>query len=929
MVDFRIRVVIDPRQATQGTKKVEQQLARVERRASRLRGLLQGAFAPLIGIAGAALAIRTLANFEQEIAAVGAISQASAKELAEFRDVAIDLGTNTRFSATQAAEGLTFLARAGFTAAESLEAIEGTLKLAQAGQLDLGRAADIASNVLKGFRLEVDQTARVVDVLALSANSSNTSVNQLGEALSFAAPIASGLGVSIEETTAAISALSNAGLQGSRAGTGLNRVLANLEAPTDKAKEILRSLGVEASEVQVTTVGLTAAIDRLAEAGVSTGQALEIFGQRGGPAFEVLSSSVSDVERFTVQFGLAGGTADELAEKLDDNLKGSLLALRSAFQGLILELGESGATGALRGLVDAATSGFRLLADNADTVRNVLLGVSVVVGVNLVNSFAAATASAFTANAALNLTALSSTRLGIALRALPLVAVATGLVAATAAALDLVEEFDKIDDLFEEARVKGDEFARTDFSIALSKLTRAQEQLAITQKTLNDDQAAGREASAAITAQFERQQERVAQLTKVVDAFREAGAETTEQLAEYRESVDNLSLSVSNFVTGLEEENEQLLKNAREREIQLSLLKQIRTIEEESGVALTEAQRLELEAAIRKNTALNEQAALLDDIRGSNSEFAAQAAALGSLRSKGLITEQEYVETFARLKEEILGVTEAQDTLVATTESAASAGTLANFTFQQLGRGLASVVESGQAYLAQQQSIARGTFAAIGPQERFAQIQRDLNAALEAGTITQEQYVVATNNLSAATRQAGTDIGSGLQAGLGRIQNQILDTSGLVEDALVGAFNSAEDALVDFLTTGEADFSSFVDSVLEDITRLLVRQALISGLGFAGIPGFADGGQVPANRPILVGEEGPELFIPPSAGRIASNPETKDLLSQGGGGGAAAVSIVNVLDPELVTSALSGSAGEQIILNVIRNNASTVRQSIS
>lgn len=932
MVDFRIQVTIDPRRAVQGTRRVNQAIERTTRSAGRLQQALRSAFAPLLGIAGAGLVVRTLANFEQEIAAVGAISQASAQELAQFRDVAIDLGTNTRFSATQAAEGLTFLARAGFTAAESLEAIEGTLQLAQAGQLSLGRAADIASNVLQGFRLDVAETARVVDVLALSANSSNTNIEQLGTALSFAAPIAAGLGVTLEETTAAISALSNAGLQGSRAGTGLNRVLANLEAPTDAAKEILADLGVEAAEVQVTTVGLTAALERLSNAGVSTGQALQIFGQRGGPAFEVLSSSVRDVESFTGQFERATGTVVELADALDDNLLGSLLALRSAFQGIILQAGEAGLTNALRGVVDVTTEGFRAVADNIEIARAGFVVFSTVLTAQFVPAITASTSGVVAQtlalvgfNTASSVSIVSARRFAIALRAIPFAAIAASIVSINDSLGDYVDLQEELLDIQE----AGVGFALTDFARANQALTQAQRQLAVTQAEVTREQEAGREATGALASIYERQKARVEELTEVVNAFKEANASSTEEVEEFQNAITKQAASVDALIASLERENEILLLNQREREIQFRLAEEIARIEEESGQTITDAQERALESSIRRNTSFQEQSALLDDIRGKTREFGAQAAALNELRRNGLITEEQFTTQLAALREEYLGVADATRQVSAAQEENSAAAERSARAYAALGAGLATLAAGSIAE--QIQSISRGLNAAQGPVAFFEQTARDLNAALEAGVISQEEFTIATNNLRIASAQAGNDLGGGLEVGLARVQNQILNTSGLVEDALVGAFNNAEDALVDFLTTGEADFSRFVDSLLEDITRLLIRQALIGALGFGGIPGFADGGQVPANRPILVGEEGPELFIPPSSGRIASNPETRDLLSAGSGGGSPSINVTNVVvsDPSEVTAALNSPEGEQTILNVIRRNASTVRQSIS
>ena len=129
------------------------------------------------------------------------------------------MGRTTVHSATEAARGQAFLAQAGFDANEILSALPATLALATAGELDLASAADIASNVLSGFQMEANQTGRVADVLALAASKTNTSVLQLGSALAKAAPAAKAAGWSLEETTAAIGKLSDAGIQGEEAGT--------------------------------------------------------------------------------------------------------------------------------------------------------------------------------------------------------------------------------------------------------------------------------------------------------------------------------------------------------------------------------------------------------------------------------------------------------------------------------------------------------------------------------------------------------------------------------------------------------------------------------------------------------------------------------------------------------------------------------------
>lgn len=386
MADFRIRVVVDPSGATRGTRQVETNLNRVGDAATRVQRLIARAFAFAgLGI-GLNSVVRTLANFEQQMSTVKAITGATEAQFRTLRLEAQRLGSTTRFSASEAAEGMQFLARAGFDVDQVLASINDTLLLAQAGALDLASAADIASNILTGFRLNAAEAGRVVDVLALASNSANTNVFQLGEAMKFVAPVAAGLGVSLEEAAAAISALSDAGLQGSLAGTGLRRVLAELESPASKSLEILQSLGVTADEVRVSQVGLTAALTRLRDAGVDTGLALEIFGDRGGPAFEVLSNAIPRVEGLTEALGNAEGTARRIAAVMDDNLNGALLSVKSAAEGLVLAIGEAGGTGALTGAFNALATALRFVGENADTLIAALEALAVVIVVRLVGS---------------------------------------------------------------------------------------------------------------------------------------------------------------------------------------------------------------------------------------------------------------------------------------------------------------------------------------------------------------------------------------------------------------------------------------------------------------------------------------------------------------------------------------------------------------
>lgn len=328
--------------------------------------------------AGIALtsATRLIANFEQSMSTVRAVTGATAEQFEALTARARELGATTRFTASQAADGMIELARAGFSVDEVLGSVEGTLKLAQAGALDLGRAAEITASTLRGMQLDVDQTSRVVDVLAAAANSSNTNVSGLGNALKFVTPIAAGLNVSLEETTGAIQALSDAGLKGELAGTGLRKVMISLEKQSNQGIEILAKYGLTLEDVSVSSNGLVPALEKLAAAGITTGEAMTLFGLRGGPAFEVLRSSVPKVEAATKALERAGGTADQIAEVMDDNLNGAILRAVSALQELVLSLGETGPADQLEASLKGLADLLRVAAANADIVSIAFVALS-------------------------------------------------------------------------------------------------------------------------------------------------------------------------------------------------------------------------------------------------------------------------------------------------------------------------------------------------------------------------------------------------------------------------------------------------------------------------------------------------------------------------------------------------------------------------
>lgn len=367
---------------------------------SRSAAGLVRSMAPLIG-AFAALAavrssIRTLSSFEETLAQVRGIAIKTTASLAlqgkQFdllRNQAAQLGATTRFTATQAGEAQLFLARAGFEVNEILSALPGTLNLAAAGMLDLGTAADIASNVLNQFNLSAEETNRVGDVLINTANSANTNVLQLAEAFKLAGPVAGALNVDLELTAAALGTLGDAGIQASLAGTQLRGILGALSSPTRKAQGILDGLAASLGEtsdvfnltgesIDGVTPSLLRVFDAFKKAGASAQDFFQLFGRRQAAGAIVLTAFVDNARELAESNRNAAGEAERLAKIMEDTLAGAFRSLVSAIEALVLKAGDRGLLGVLRDLVDLLTSTARILggvgkeADNANEAAQLL-----------------------------------------------------------------------------------------------------------------------------------------------------------------------------------------------------------------------------------------------------------------------------------------------------------------------------------------------------------------------------------------------------------------------------------------------------------------------------------------------------------------------------------------------------------------------------
>lgn len=304
-------------------------------------GMTAGLTAPIVGVGAAVLTLG--GDFEQSMNRVQAVSGASASEFSDLRDMAKQLGATTMFSASQAAEGMNFLAMAGFSATETMEALPGVLDLAAAGAVDLGVAADIASNILSGYGMEASEIGRLNDVLAKTFTSTNVDLNMLGESFKYVAPVAASAGLRFEEMSAAVGMLGNVGIQGSEAGTALRGAIGRLLSPTTEVADTLDKLGVSVLDSSGDLLSLADIIGQLEKSGASTADMLTIFGLEAGPAMQGLLSQGSDALReLTGELEGSAGHAADIAAVSMEGFNGGVLELKSALEGLAIEIAESG-----------------------------------------------------------------------------------------------------------------------------------------------------------------------------------------------------------------------------------------------------------------------------------------------------------------------------------------------------------------------------------------------------------------------------------------------------------------------------------------------------------------------------------------------------------------------------------------------------------
>jgi TP901 family phage tail tape measure protein len=355
-----------------GTSKLSGGLATV---AKGLLGVATAYAAVRAGIAVMTSLISLNTKFEQTMQQVRAtVEQTAGFSVSSFKQMekeARRLGATTIFTATEAAQGLLLLSQAGFSAEEASASLEPTLRLAQAGALDLAEAARISSTTLRAFGAPVEDMGKFVDVFARTAASSATDVTELGWAMKYAAPLSAGLGRSLEETAAGIAVLSNRGYRGSTAGTGLRMFLVGLTDENSKAVKRLKSLGISFDDINPKEKSLMEITQRLAESTFDVSDAYAAFGARGGPAAAFLVQYNNELAEYHKNSLTATGSSGQMAATMDNSLAGSFKRVMSALEELGLQMGDGGLRSAIREISEEFGS---FLVNLGDTGKAQVMG---------------------------------------------------------------------------------------------------------------------------------------------------------------------------------------------------------------------------------------------------------------------------------------------------------------------------------------------------------------------------------------------------------------------------------------------------------------------------------------------------------------------------------------------------------------------------
>ena len=308
--------------------------------------VLGGAATAVTALGGAAIKVGS--DFEAGMSEVQAVSGASGEALEQLKEKAKEMGAKTKFSATESAEAMNYMAMAGWKTEEMLGGIEGIMNLAAASGEDLATTSDIVTDALTAFGMSASDSTHFADILAAASSNANTNVGLMGETFKYVAPLAGSLGYSAEDTATAIGLMANAGIKGSQAGTALRSIMTRLAKPTKESQAAMDALGLSITDSSGKMKPLSEIVGDMREgfSGLTEDEKASYAAMLGGQEamsglLAIVNASDKDFEKLSGAINDCNGSAAEMAEIMQDNLQGQITILQSGLEGLGVSLYET------------------------------------------------------------------------------------------------------------------------------------------------------------------------------------------------------------------------------------------------------------------------------------------------------------------------------------------------------------------------------------------------------------------------------------------------------------------------------------------------------------------------------------------------------------------------------------------------------------
>ena len=312
---------------------------------SGIGGKMKPATVAIAGIGTAA--VKTYASFESKMSNVQAISGATGDDLIKLSDKAKEMGAKTKFSASESADALSYMAMAGWKTDDMLNGLEGVMNLAAASGEDLASTSDIVTDALTAFGMSANESTHFADILATTSSNANTNVSLMGETFKYVAPVAGSLGYKAEDVATAVGLMANSGIKASQAGTSLRSLLTNLAKPSDTVEASMKRLGLSLTDSSGKMKPMSQLTEELRDkfSGLTAEQkaqeAASLAGKTGmSGLLAIVNASDKDYKKLTKSIDECDGSSKKMADTMINNLSGQITILKSQLEGVAIQIGE-------------------------------------------------------------------------------------------------------------------------------------------------------------------------------------------------------------------------------------------------------------------------------------------------------------------------------------------------------------------------------------------------------------------------------------------------------------------------------------------------------------------------------------------------------------------------------------------------------------